>query len=274
MTITSIELDERRSATGIRDWQVRSSLDSFVTSLGGYNVPDNTSWRCDQSVSLGASFQGLTSTVTFRIYGYNAEASTGTWRIDEIQVNGSLSILLPLQWISLEATDMMDAIRLDWISASEPDNNLFTIERSNNGHAFYEVGHVQGHGSSSQAASYTYLDEEPVHGTVYYRIAQADPSGTSYSTVVEISRAQELDMVLSPNPASDFVTLTTGGKRNSTAPLSVVVTDILGRVLSRETHIASSQPITMSVHPMENGFYHVTMEQGEEMVTRSLVVMH
>lgn len=89
MTLTQLRLDERRSGTGIRTWSVRSSLDAFATDLAVFNVPDDTNTRTDQTINLGAAFMNLTSSVEFRIYGYLAEASGGTWRVDNIDIDGS-----------------------------------------------------------------------------------------------------------------------------------------------------------------------------------------
>ena len=80
MTLESITFGERRSLTGIRDWEIRSSLDGFSAALGSGNVPDDTSTR-NQSVLLPGSFANLGSGVEFRIYGFTAEAAGGTWRL-------------------------------------------------------------------------------------------------------------------------------------------------------------------------------------------------
>jgi predicted extracellular nuclease len=91
MTLTSLTLDERRSNKGIRNWSIRSSLDDFATDLKTFNVPDNTKLRNDQTITLNASFTNLTTPVEFRIYGFNAEAGTGTWRIDNVYINGNIT---------------------------------------------------------------------------------------------------------------------------------------------------------------------------------------
>jgi hypothetical protein len=81
-----------RSATGPRQWQWRSNIDSYTTAIATYTTvnaglgessgvltnPDaNSNWTGNELDLAGAAYQGL-STITFRFYGYNAEASTGT----------------------------------------------------------------------------------------------------------------------------------------------------------------------------------------------------
>jgi hypothetical protein len=92
----TLSFDERRSSTGIRDLEVHYSTDgtNFTQIVATVtNVPDDTNWR-SHSFDLGSgtavdlAIRGQ-STVYFRIYGYNAEGSTGTWRIDNVTFNAT-----------------------------------------------------------------------------------------------------------------------------------------------------------------------------------------
>jgi len=89
MQLGALELDERRSGTGIRQWSVRSSLDNFAADLQVFAVPDDTLTRANQRVMLGAAFANLTAPIEFRIYGFAAEAAAGTWRIDNVELFGT-----------------------------------------------------------------------------------------------------------------------------------------------------------------------------------------
>jgi hypothetical protein len=88
--------DERRSGTGIRDFIVHYSIDGVTFSpipATQTTVADNTSWR-SHSFDLGSgtpidlAIRGE-SDVYFRIYGYNAEGTGGTWRIDNVTFTAS-----------------------------------------------------------------------------------------------------------------------------------------------------------------------------------------
>ncbi|HEY0993707.1 MAG TPA: DUF4215 domain-containing protein [Kofleriaceae bacterium] len=89
MNLRALQLDERRSSTGIRRWSVRSSLDGFATDLAAFNVPDNTATRTE-TAQLPAQFHGVTTPIEFRIFGFKAEAAGGTWRIDNVELIGGL----------------------------------------------------------------------------------------------------------------------------------------------------------------------------------------
>ena len=80
MDLTALTFTERRSATGVGAFQVRTSLDSFASPIFTFDVPDNDANR-RHTIALGAAFEDLFNPVTFRIFGYEAEGSLGTWRL-------------------------------------------------------------------------------------------------------------------------------------------------------------------------------------------------
>ncbi len=86
-TLTSLNtlfFNERRIATGIRNFQLRTSTDGFATFANQgpeFTVPDNIFQR-DQMIGL-TGLSGIMggTTVTFRLYGYNSEDPAGTWAL-------------------------------------------------------------------------------------------------------------------------------------------------------------------------------------------------
>lgn len=109
--LTSITFTSQRSNTGVRTYVVRSSTDSYVTNLPASISPananlvaqpgdifffnaDNNSSQTGSTITLsGINFTGLTTPITFRFYGYNAEASTGNFSIDDVVFSGNINTL-------------------------------------------------------------------------------------------------------------------------------------------------------------------------------------
>lgn len=91
LDLNRIELDERRSGTGIRSWAIFSSLDSYGAPLATFAVPDDAGTRTNQGEDLGSAFDSLTGILSFRIYGFASESSAGTWRVDNIDLLGEIS---------------------------------------------------------------------------------------------------------------------------------------------------------------------------------------
>ena len=44
-------------------------------------------------VTLNSAYDSLTSAVTFRFYGWNAEADSGTFSIDNVNIIGSVTVV-------------------------------------------------------------------------------------------------------------------------------------------------------------------------------------
>lgn len=111
LTVDSIQFSFERSGTGVRTYAVRSNLDGYTANLNAiYGVPainvivqpGNIFWlkkdiTTPQNRNIiyltGMGFGGLTAPVTFRFYGWNAEAASGTFSIDNAKFSGSTTLL-------------------------------------------------------------------------------------------------------------------------------------------------------------------------------------
>ena len=84
LSISQIDYSERRSGTGIREFQVRISTNNFSSYvvLATNAVPDNDSERTYSMADLNLLVQEG-RTFRLRFYGYLAEGSGGTWRIND-----------------------------------------------------------------------------------------------------------------------------------------------------------------------------------------------
>lgn len=89
ISISDINFGERRLDTGIRDYQVKWSKKSDFTSsttIETENVPDDTDERTNNITGLSINV-GEGETIYIRWFGYNAEGSAGTWRINDGTLN-------------------------------------------------------------------------------------------------------------------------------------------------------------------------------------------
>ena len=109
LNIDTIAFTVQRSGTGIRNYAVRGSGDSFAANLSASISPANTQlavdgsnnfqWALDATttaqngslITLGTAYDALTSATTFRFYGWNAEGVTGTFSIDNVNIIGSVT---------------------------------------------------------------------------------------------------------------------------------------------------------------------------------------
>jgi hypothetical protein len=85
---------------------------------------------------------------------------------------------LPIELVSFDAgKNEEQRVTLTWVTASEINNNFFTIERSKNGFDFVPILNIPGAGNSTSTLHYSIEDENPLEGDNYYRLKQTDYDG-------------------------------------------------------------------------------------------------
>lgn len=93
---------------------------------------------------------------------------------------------MPVELMIFNGKVISDAVELNWATASETNNDYFTIERSIDGISFEEIGFVQGAGNSNNVLEYKYSDYTSVE-EAYYRLKQTDFDGKfSYSGIIKV----------------------------------------------------------------------------------------
>ena len=113
---------------------------------------------------------------------------------------------LPIKLLSFTATPVDKRVRLNWETATEINNEFFTVERSSDGINFDEIAIVKGAGDSNNILKYTSWDDNPLYGISYYRLKQTDYDGKfSYSQIVSVNMNNNSGALLeiknlSPNP--------------------------------------------------------------------------
>lgn len=86
---------------------------------------------------------------------------------------------LPVELLSFTATAGGGVVDLQWSTASELNNDHFTVERSADASAYRVINQVAGAGNSQSIIHYADVDRTPLSGWSYYRLRQTDLDGTS-----------------------------------------------------------------------------------------------
>lgn len=142
----------------------------------------------------------------------------------------STSNHLPIELLSFRGELQNQNVLLKWVTASEINNDYFTIERSSDGVNFSPVAYVQGAGNSNHNLYYTATDFEPLTGISYYRLKQTDFDGSfEYSELISVNNTvgSAADVVLYPNPNNGNFRLHSG----SDTDIAFRVFDMQGRVV-------------------------------------------
>ncbi|MGI4867132.1 MAG: hypothetical protein ACRYFZ_24660 [Janthinobacterium lividum] len=182
---------------------------------------------------------------------------------------------LPVTLTAFDAKAAGADANLTWGTASEADNDYFSVERSFDGVSFAPIGKVVGHGTTSTFSNYTYTDAgigNKASGVVYYRLRQVDIGGTAtYSPVRTVAFEKGVAaMKLYPNPATngddkltlDLLTLPQGDYQAS------LVNTIGSTVASYTVHGGEAQPIALPASLAPGTYVMVVQGQGMHLTQR------
>ncbi|MBD1397188.1 T9SS type A sorting domain-containing protein [Pontibacter sp. JH31] len=191
----------------------------------------------------------------------------------EILENSPVIIPLPVELVYFTATVRNNQATLQWLTASEQDNDRFEIERSADAKSFEKIGTVKGKGTSSVENKYEYADRTPVQGTVYYRLKQVDLDGEfAYSKVIAVNAkglASELSTQVYPNPFPGMVKLTLTAPQKQAAEM--VIYDMNGRQVLRKTLEleAGVNSMELQLQQLQSGMYFLKIvSDGMESTTK------
>jgi len=102
-------------------------------------------------------------------------------------ISGQISTILPIELLLFEAKMNNNNVLLLWETATEKDNDFFSVYKSKNSFDFSKIGEIDGAGNSSTSKQYSFTDKQVESGTTYYRLKQTDFSGTfTYSDIIAI----------------------------------------------------------------------------------------
>ncbi len=128
--LDNIQYSERRSGTGIRTYELRYSTQadfSTYTSLGIVNVPDNDSERDTSLQNLQLQIMPQSS-FYLRWYGYSAESSAGSWRINDGSLKMYLSTYVPdVTPPELDYAEVLDATSIQMNFDDMLDSNSYQL---------------------------------------------------------------------------------------------------------------------------------------------------
>lgn len=166
--------------------------------------------------------------------------------------------LLPLELTTFDGWNMGATNLLVWTTETEMNTDHFVVERAADGDIFMAIGEVSAAGISYLPLDYQLVDDAPLHGHNYYRLKMVDIDGTfTYSEVILITldATGETEVVIYPNPVTDFAHVTIQSSQKDLATLEII--DALGqRVAIQQLNLAEGMNTTvLPLQHLANGTY-------------------
>ena len=140
----------------------------------------------------------------------------------------------------------------------------FYIEQSINSETWITLDFVQGHGTSYDLQSYTYVDKSLSDGHNYYRLKQIDfDSKYEYSHIASVLVNQKDEIKLFPNPAKSNLQI------NGITSGNYIVTDLMGNHFLKGEINQDNQQLDIS--NLVSGFYVINIYSEDIIIAKRFV---
>ncbi|ELR71001.1 hypothetical protein C900_03131 [Fulvivirga imtechensis AK7] len=215
----------------------------------------------------GAYWETVGNTSATGTGPYTASVS-GVTSFSPFGVEDATDTPLPVELLFFNAKSKSHYVALTWETASELNNDFFTVERSVDLVSFTEVGSVRGKGTSHEISRYYLADNAPLKGKAYYRLRQTDFDGSfTYSAPVKVEyvvmQSDQLQVYPVPNEGDYINILNPQLKEDRVCTIHVI--DGQGKkVLSVERNVQQGVPLLIHFkHPLSPGIYTLLFHDGE-----------
>ncbi len=190
--------------------------------------------------------------------------------------NGSA---LPVELIAFDAFLVNNKVMIEWTTASEINNDYFTVQRSMDGNNFEDVVEMEGAGNSNVLLEYSTIDSNPIIGKSYYRLKQTDFDGKfTYSNLIYIDYVEKennIDMILFPNPVNSVLNVNLNGFLSFDNVL-ISIQSTSGKVLLRKEYNVDEEGNALiklnNINGLSKGIYIVSCISNSHVLTKKIVV--
>lgn len=192
-------------------------------------------------------YNGTSTNFTSRLSGFDAMIS---------------SFVLPVELTSFTAKTDNKSTYLNWQTATEVNNDFFSIEHSLDGISFTKIAEIKGNGTTNIDQNYSYIHLNPANKLNYYRLKQVDFDGAfeySETRVIQLEKTNSIGIF--PTLASNKITMDRGV--HNTNEMIIHIYNIAGQLVLTQTLPAKTSTITLNITDFHLGTYFVKTQDKE-----------
>jgi hypothetical protein len=207
----------------------------------------------------------------------SAQLGSGITNYQQVWTMADNDSPLPVELTTFKAAQDGNRVRLYWKTASELNNDFFSIERLNTENdEFIPLKIVNGKGTTSEASIYEAFDEVPFAGKNYYRLKQTDFDGQfSYSKIEVVDfEGFDSDFAAYPSPSRNGFITVQAYYYSPFENISVQIISLTGVEEAAITLVADELGMakaTISTVTLQTGIY-VVKAKGTKSFLRRVVI--
>lgn len=282
-TITGFEVNiERSDVNGKCKDNILSLINSGV--ITGNNKALNPAWPTTDAVQVYGSATDLwgatwtpadVNNSTFGIaFSWNRTGGGGGnafAQIDLITIKVYYTQPLPIELLDFNAECLNGNAIISWSTATQSNNDYFTLEKSSNGVDYQKVDSVKGEGNSLIQNNYFVKDDKIFEQLTYYRLKQTDFGGNyTYSNVIALEcNLANFDITIHPNP---FTSQTLISFNEDQLHTTIKITNNVGKLV-KSIFIANRKQIVIEKGDMASGIYFLQItNDSQNVINKKLVI--
>lgn len=219
-----------------------------------------------------------TSTYWIRVFEFNNNGSVTRYSINTDVQNPTFTDgggVLPIGLLSFTAVRNKSDILINWETATELNNDYFSIEKSEHGDNFQTIAIIAGAGNSNSKKIYTYSDKNNSKQALFYRLKQTDFDGNfSYSETVALgSVSSGLEILYSELNSSGLLNLNLHGFQPGN--IDIRIFDQNGKIVFEKIIDSNSgmdyQHFSLLTPVLKQAIYLLQVKQGNKQISKKLM---
>ncbi len=217
--------------------------------------------------------------VAYSASSFTSSSITASVTIDDVNdiyftVGSTESSLLPIELKSFDASWIEGSVQLEWVTASEKNNDFFEILRSPDAVNWESLAIVTGSGFSDHDISYQWVDRQPYERDNYYRLRQVDYDGTEeLHKIVWVTNEAiyPSKMIVYGNPVVTSFLNFELVNINRSKPSQIDLIDMTGRRI-QSMSITEFGQNAIQVHSLLPGNYILRAQAGDQTLIQRIFI--
>lgn len=260
------------------DGAFSSSISSNIVLINSAQL-NNVYWQINGAVDLAESsvFRGtiiangaITLLESSSLFGRGLSIA-GAINLHNNIVNIGGENTLPIELISFNSECLNGKTDLKWTTATETNNNFFTIEFSMDAVNWIILKQINGAGNSTTLLNYSYTDLKSYNSVSYYRLKQTDFDGRfMYSKIIEAKNCivdiAGIQITLSPNPSNGIFNLATNSTQEK------ILTVGFYNSSGKQIYYSENNDSTIDLSYLQSGIYFGIYTTDKRSITKKIVI--
>lgn len=183
----------------------------------------------------------------------------------------SAAVLLDTRILDFTHVVNNNNVNLYWNIDNSFDYSAFEVERSTDGTTFEKIGTLKS-ADYSGLHNFLYTDYNLASGKWYYRIKVIQKNGNFIYTNILVANVtgSQADYVVSPNPASDFIVISSSKSGKADIQLYSAAGKIVKEIKGQQINGGG---LKVAVSNLSAGNYFVKIITGEESITKPVLII-